>query len=361
MGEKITEQAVLDALRSIKDPNLNKDLVNLNFVREVKICGGIVSFRLVLATPGNDVKEQLQQEARQAVMKIPGVERVEIKTELEVPKGRGVGEREGVPGVKNIIAVSSGKGGVGKSTVAVNIAVALAGMGAKTGLLDTDIYGPNVPIMMGSIEEPKVRGNKISPREAYNVKFMSVGLLNRGDQAVVWRGPMLHRLIEQFLRDVEWGELDYLIVDMPPGTGDVQLSLAQLVPVSGAVLVTTPQEVALADVRKAYNMFQQVGVPVIGIVENMSYFVCSNCSERHEIFGTGGGEDLANRYGVTLLGKIPLSMGIREGGDLGVPIVAGAPDSPQAQAFQKAAELLATQVSIMAMKATKLPILNFGG
>jgi len=215
--------------------------------------------------------------------------------------------------------------------------------------------------MMGSIEEPKVRGNKIAPRESYNVKFMSVGLLNRGDQAVVWRGPMLHRLIEQFLRDVEWGELDYLIVDMPPGTGDVQLSLAQLVPVSGALLVTTPQEVALADVRKAYNMFQQVGVPVIGIIENMSYFICSNCSERHEIFGTGGGEELANRYGVTLLGKIPLSMGIREGGDLGVPIVAGAPDSPQARSFRQAAETLAAQVSVLALKAAKLPILNFGG
>jgi len=359
MGERVTEQAVIDALRAVKDPNLQKDLVSLNSVRDVRICGEIVSFRIAMASPAGTVKDQLEKEARQAVMKIPGIERVEIKMELEVPKGRGAGEREGIPGVKNILAVSSGKGGVGKSTVAVNLAVALASMGAKTGLLDTDIYGPNVPIMMGSREEPKVRGNKIAPRESYNVKFMSVGLLNRGDEAVIWRGPMLHKLIEQFLRDVDWGELDYLIVDMPPGTGDVQLSLAQLVPVSGAILVTTPQEVALADVRKAYNMFQKVGVSVIGIVENMSYFVCPSCSERHEIFGTGGGEDLASRYGVALLGEIPLSIGIREGGDLGVPVVAGAPDSPQAKAFLEAAEKLAAQVSLMAMRAAKLPILNF--
>ncbi|MEW6738054.1 MAG: iron-sulfur cluster carrier protein ApbC [Acidobacteriota bacterium] len=361
MAEKITEQTVLDALQAVKDPDLNKDIVSLNLVREIKICGGIVGFRLVLTRPAETFKQQLEDAARQAVMKIPGVERVELRIDLEVPKGRSTGDREAIPGIKNIIAISSGKGGVGKSTVAVNLAVALAMMGAKVGLVDTDIYGPNVPIMMGSKEEPKVRGNKIAPRESYNVRFMSVGLLNRGDQAVIWRGPMLHRLIEQFLRDVDWGELDYLVVDMPPGTGDVQLSLAQLVPVSGAVLVTTPQEVALADVRKAYNMFQQLNVTVFGVVENMSYFVCPNCSEKHDIFGTGGGEELASRYSVPLLGKIPLSVGIREGGDLGVPVVAGAPDSPQARAFRQAAEALATQVSIAALKATKLPILNFGG
>lgn len=358
-SEKITEQQVLDALKAVKDPNLKKDIVTLNFVKDVKICGGIIGFSVVLPTPSEELKHKLEAEARQAVMKVSGVERVEIKMELDIPKGRTLGDKESLPGVKNIIAVSSGKGGVGKSTVAVNISVALASLGAKVGLLDTDIYGPNVPIMMGTNEEPRVRGNKIAPREAYNVRFMSVGLLNRGDQAVIWRGPMLHRLIEQFLRDVEWGELDYLVVDMPPGTGDVQLSLAQLVPVTGAVLVTTPQEVSLSDVRKAYNMFQQVGVPVLGIVENMSYFVCSNCSEKHEIFGNGGGEDLASRYNTPLLGQIPLSVGIREGGDMGVPVVAGAPDSAQASAFRQAAEALATQVSLMSLKSTRLPILNF--
>ncbi|KAF0247758.1 MAG: ATP-binding protein involved in chromosome partitioning [bacterium] len=359
MSEKITEQQVLEALKSVKDPNLNKDIVSLNFVKDIRICGGIIGFRLALATPSQTAQQKLEEQARQSVLKIPGAQRAEIRMELDVPKGKAIGDKEAILGVKNVVAVSSGKGGVGKSTVAVNLSVALAAMGAKVGLLDTDIYGPNVPIMMGSIEEPKVRGKKILPREAYNVKFMSVGLLNRGDQAVVWRGPMLHRLLEQFLRDVEWGELDYLIVDMPPGTGDVQLSLAQLVPVSGAVLVTTPQEVALADVRKAHNMFQQVGVTIVGIVENMSYFSCPNCLEKHEIFGSGGGEELAEKFEVKLLGKIPISLGIREGGDLGVPIVAGAPDSPQAQAFSQAAEALATQLSILALKPTRLPILNF--
>jgi len=359
MSEKITEQQVLEALKSVKDPNLNKDIVSLNFVKDIRICGGIIGFRLALATPSQTAQQKLEEQARQSVLTIPGAQRAEIRVELDVPKGKAIGDKESIPGVKNVIAVSSGKGGVGKSTVAVNLSVALAAMGAKVGLLDTDIYGPNVPIMMGSIEEPKVRGKKILPREAYNVKFMSVGLLNRGDQAVVWRGPMLHRLIEQFLRDVDWSELDYLIVDMPPGTGDVQLSLAQLVPVSGAVLVTTPQEVALADVRKAHNMFQQVGVTIVGIVENMSYFTCPNCLEKHEIFGSGGGEELSEKFGVKLLGKIPISLGIREGGDLGVPIVAGAPDSPQAQAFSQAAEALATELSILALKPTRLPILNF--
>lgn len=361
MAEKITEQQVLDALGTVKHPNLERDLVSLNLVQDIKICGGIIGFRLAVPTPAPSIKEALEQHARQAVLKIPGAERVEIQVKLEIPKGRSIGDKESIPGVKNILAVSSGKGGVGKSTVAVNIAVALAAMGAKVGLLDTDIYGPNIPIMLGNMEEPKVRGNKISPKEAYNLKFMSVGLLNRGDKAVIWRGPMLHRLIEQFLRDVDWGELDYLIVDMPPGTGDVQLSLAQLVPVSGAILVTTPQEVALADVRKAYDMFQQVGVTVLGIIENMSYFICPNCTERHDIFGSGGGEDLADKYGVPLLGRIPLSIGVREGGDLGVPITAGAPDSPQAKAFQQVAENLATYTSIQAIKSVKLPILNFGG
>jgi ATP-binding protein involved in chromosome partitioning len=256
--------------------------------------------------------------------------------------------------------VSSGKGGVGKSTVAVNLAIALAGFGARVGLLDTDVYGPNVPIMVGVDEDLRVNGQRLVPHEVYGMKVMSLGFLNRGDRPVVWRGPMLHTAVRQFLYDVEWGAIDYLIVDMPPGTGDAQLSLAQLVPVQGAVIVTTPQEVALGDVRKAINMFEQVKVPLVGIVENMSYFVCDNCSARHEIFGSGGGRELAARYGSTLLGQIPLSVTIREGGDRGVPTVVGEPDSPQAEAFRSIADNVATRLNVLAMTSAALPVLDMG-
>ena len=266
--------------------------------------------------------------------------------------------KQSVPGIRTILAVSSGKGGVGKSTVAVNLAVALAQRGDRVGLLDTDMYGPNVPIMVGINAEPSVRDQRLVPHEAYSVKVMSLGFLNRGDKPVVWRGPMLHTAIRQFLYDVDWGTLDYLIVDMPPGTGDAQLSLAQLVPVQGAILVTTPQEVAMADVRKAFNMFEQVHIPVIGIVENMSYFICSNCSARHDIFGSGGGEELSSRFRTRLLGQIPLSTDIREGGDSGVPIVVGAPDSPQGIAFKEIAESVVKQVEIDASKGPGLPVLD---
>jgi ATP-binding protein involved in chromosome partitioning len=263
--------------------------------------------------------------------------------------------KQSVPGVKNIIAVSSGKGGVGKSTVAVNLAMALAQVGYKVGLLDTDVYGPNVPIMVGVNEEPKTSGQKLLPHEAYKVKVMSIGFFNRGDRPVVWRGPMLHKAVGQFLYDVEWGELDYLIIDMPPGTGDVQLSLAQLVPVQGAVLVTTPQEVAMADVRKAFNMFEQVHIPVLGIVENMSYFICPNCSERHAIFGAGGGGELASLFKTTLLGQIPLASNVREAGDIGVPIVVGAPNSPHAAVFREIAKNVVAQVEAAAKAGSGLP------
>ncbi|MGH6630773.1 MAG: Mrp/NBP35 family ATP-binding protein [Burkholderiales bacterium] len=275
MSELITEEIVLNALRAVKDPDLHKDIVTLNMIRDVKICGGIVSFRFVLTTPACPVRDQLKFEAEKTVMAVPGVERVEVAMEAEVPKARGSIEKE-IAGIRHIVAVSSGKGGVGKSTVAVNLAVSLAQMGARTGILDTDVYGPNVPIMLGGNDMPAVRGNNIIPPVYHGLKTMSIGLLNPGDKAVVWRGPMLHSAVQQFLRQVEWGELDYLVVDMPPGTGDVQLSLAQMVALAGAVLVTTPQEVALADVRKAYSMFEQLNVPVLGIVENMSWFECPN-------------------------------------------------------------------------------------
>ena len=358
MSELITEEIVLNALRAVKDPDLHKDIVTLNMIRDVKICGGIVSFRFVLTTPACPVRDQLKFEAEKTVMAVPGVERVEVAMEAEVPKARGAIEKE-IAGIRHIVAVSSGKGGVGKSTVAVNLAVSLAQMGARTGILDTDVYGPNVPIMLGGNDMPEVRGNNIVPPVYHGVKTMSIGLLNPGDKAVIWRGPMLHSAVQQFLRQVEWGELDYLVVDMPPGTGDVQLSMAQMVALAGAVLVTTPQEVALSDVRKAYSMFEQLNVPVLGIVENMSFFECPNDGAKFFIFGNGGGEALAERYGVPFLGGIPIAINIREGGDLGVPIVVSAPNSPQAQAFRNVAQNVAAQTSINAIRADKaLPVLN---
>jgi ATP-binding protein involved in chromosome partitioning len=262
--------------------------------------------------------------------------------------------------VKNIIAVSSGKGGVGKSTVAVNLAVTLASWGAKVGLLDTDVYGPNIPIMVGIDLDPLVQGQKLIPHEAYSVKVMSIGFLNRGDRPVVWRGPMLHTAIKQFLYDVVWGELDYLIVDMPPGTGDAQLSLAQLVPVQGAIVVTTPQEVSMADVRKAINMFSQVNIPVLGIVENMSYYLCGNCGIKHKIFGSGGGELLADKYKKKLLGQIPLAIDVREGGDAGVPVVIGYPNSLEAEAFRSITDAMCMEVYKLSADGNSLPILNMG-
>jgi ATP-binding protein involved in chromosome partitioning len=256
-----------------------------------------------------------------------------------------------MPGVRNIVAVSSGKGGVGKSTIAVNLSVALALDGARVGLMDMDVYGPNVPLMLGVGEaKPEIEDGRLLPVEAYGVKLMSMAILQPGDKPMIVRGPILHGLVKQFLTDVKWGELDYLIVDMPPGTGDVQLSLAQLVPVQGAVLVTTPQEVAVMDVRRALRMFETVAVPVLGVVENMSYFIAPDTGMRYNIFGEGGGQKLAEQYGVPFLGAVPLGLEVREGGDKGVPVVVSQPDSPQAAAFRKVAEEVARQVSIEAMK-----------
>ncbi|HQR38563.1 MAG TPA: Mrp/NBP35 family ATP-binding protein [Blastocatellia bacterium] len=269
----------------------------------------------------------------------------------------GVGAKAPVEGIKNIIAVSSGKGGVGKTTVAVNLAAALAARGLRVGLLDTDVYGPNVPLMVGVNEQPKIVGQKIVPIEAHGMKIMSMGFLNPGDKPVVWRGPMLHGVVKQFLSDVDWGELDFLIVDMPPGTGDVQLSLAQLVPVQGAVVVTTPQEVAATDVRKAINMFEQVGVPLVGVVENMSYFICDNCSTRHEIFGSGAGASIARQFSTELLGRIPLGAHVRESGDSGVPVVVASPETDQAKAFREIADAVVAR-SETAGSAKALPTIK---
>lgn len=356
----VNSEVVLTALQTVIDPDLKKNIVSLDFVGDLSITENNIHIQLTIPNPSPEAKKTLEGAVRAALSKYTVGAELAVTIETVVPHGKGSSGKQSVQGVKNIIAVSSGKGGVGKSTVAVNLAVTLAKWGASVGLLDTDVYGPNVPIMMGIDQDPLVQGQKLLPLEAYQVKVMSVGFLNRGDKPIIWRGPMLHTAVRQFLYDVLWGDLDYLIVDMPPGTGDAQLSLAQLVPVQGAVLVTTPQEVAMADVRKALNMFEQVHIPVFGIVENMSYFVCSNCSERHHIFGSGGGKELADRFKTRLLGQIPLSSKLREGGDAGLPIVISTPDSLQAKAFEEIAANVASEVARAALIEANLPIINMG-
>src|SRR5687768_9677332 len=283
---QISEEVVLDSLRQIIDPDLHKDIVTLGFIRDLRIEGGDVAFRVVLTTPACPVKEEMETQATDLVRGLEGVTNVKVTMDAEVPQGRGVANNIAIPGVKNIIAVSSGKGGVGKSTVAVNLAVALAADGAKVGLMDADVYGPNVPMVLGpGYDQPEVVGGQLKPVEAHGIKMISMALLVPPDKPMILRGPMLHGVVRQFLTDVNWGELDYLIVDMPPGTGDVQLSLAQLVPVQGAVLVTTPQEVSLSDVRRAVKMFETVNVPVLGVIENMSYFIAPDNGNRYETAG----------------------------------------------------------------------------
>ena len=335
----------------IIDPDLRKDIVTLGFIRDLAIDGGDVAFRIVLTTPACPVKEEMEAQAIQIVSGLSGVTNVKVTMDAEVPQGRGVANNIAIPGVKNIIAVSSGKGGVGKSTVAVNLAVALAAQGAKVGIMDADVYGPNVPIMLGTgYDQPEIENGKLKPIEAHGVKMISMAVLVPRDKPMILRGPMLHGVVRQFLSDVNWGDLDYLIVDMPPGTGDVQLSLAQLVPVQGAVLVTTPQEVSLSDVRRAVKMFETVNVPVLGVIENMSYFIAPDTGNRYEIFGSGGGQKLCDEYGLNFLGQVPIGFEVREGGDRGVPVVVLAPDSAQSAAFRSVAEEVARHVSIEAMK-----------
>ncbi len=350
---QITEEQVLDKLRNIEDPDLRKDIVTLDFIKDLGIDGGDVSFRIVLTTPACPVKDEFRAQAEELVGSIEGVEKVNVTMDAEVPEGRGIANNVAIEGIKNIVAVSSGKGGVGKSTVAVNLAVALSQDGAKVGLMDADVYGPNVPLMLGAAQkQPEIaQGNKLRPIEAHGIKLISMAVLVPPDKPMVLRGPMLHGVVRQFLSDVDWGELDYLIVDMPPGTGDVQLSLAQLVPVQGAVLVTTPQNVSLSDVTRALKMFEQVAVPVLGVIENMSYFVPPDMPDkRYNIFGEGGGRKFAETHGIPFLGEVPLGMEVREGGDKGTPVVISHPDTPQSEAFQKTAEEVARQISIEAMK-----------
>ena len=342
---------LVNALRVVQDPDLHKDIVTLNMVREMTYEKGTAAFQLVLTTPACPMKEHLENECRKALMAVPGVQAVEIDTRSEVAKRMSPESAEFLTDVKNVLFVGSGKGGVGKSTTAVNMAIALAQTGATVGLLDADVYGPNIPMMMGSEAQLRGAGSKVIPAEAYGITLMSAGFVIKPEQAMIWRGPIVHRLLTQFLSDVHWGERDYLVVDLPPGTGDAPLSLAQSIPGAGAVIVCTPQDVALADARKAIGMFQQLRVPILGIVENMSYFLCPRCDERTEIFSHGGARQAAEAMGVPFLGEVPLNVAIREGGDSGRPITAIDPDSPLAAIYRDVAGAVAQQISIVGQEA----------
>jgi len=354
----ISRESVLNALRNVQDPDLGQDLVTLGMVQDLEVApSGQVKVRIVLTTPACPLKGKIEQDVRDAIQSVPGAGPIQIKMDAQV-RGRtaSVGAPQAsnaIPGVQHIIAVSSGKGGVGKSTVAVNLATSLALEGARVGLMDADVYGPNIPTMMGVTEQPRIEndpklGEIFIPPTAQGVKVMSMGFLIQGDQPLVWRGPMLHSVVSQFCHKVQWGELDYLIVDMPPGTGDVQLSLAQLVPVTGVVLVSTPQEVSMQDVRKAFHMFDKVRVPILGIVENMSYFE-DPAGLRHHLFGKDGGKLLAKKFNVDFLGELPIVQAVREGGDEGRPIVVRAPEAPVAQSLRTLARKVAQKVSILAL------------
>jgi ATP-binding protein involved in chromosome partitioning len=343
----ISEQAVLEALRRVEEPELHRDIVTLNMVKDITIQEGRVGLTIVLTTPACPLKTEIEKRVQAEVRRIPGVISVEVKWDASVPRGRALGDRGPIPGVRNIIAIASGKGGVGKTTVAVNLAIALERMGARVGLMDGDVYGPNVPLMMGNHDQPHlVADNHIAPLEAYGVKLISMGHLNPGDRPLIWRGPMLHSVVQQFLRNVAWGELDYLVVDLPPGTGDVQLSLIQSVPVSGAVIVTTPSTVALADVRKAVEMFRQVNVEILGIVENMSYFSCPHCGGKIDVFGHGEGERMATQFSVPFLGEVEIDPRIRIGGDTGRPVAAAGEGADGAKSFYLFARQVAARLSV---------------
>src|SRR6266545_6993367 len=355
MANKLTKEAVLSALSKVQEPELHKDLVTLNMIRNLEIAGDKVSFTVMLTTPACPLRSQIEKEAKQAVMSVDGVKFVEIKWDSDVPNDGRMRGLVNMP-IRNAIAVGSGKGGVGKSTVAVNVAVALAQSGARVGLMDADIYGPNTPTMLGVDRLPPPRGNKLIPAQTYGIKMISMGLLVKPGQPLIWRGPMLNSAIRQFLGDVEWGELDYLIVDLPPGTGEASLSLAQALPLSGGVIVTLPQLVSLEDASRGLNMFRTLEVPILGIVENMSYLDLPD-GTRMDIFGSGGGEQLAQATQANFLGKIPIDQNVRIGGDSGKPILVSYPDSPVANALRDIAQKIAAQISVAALSAkNELPI-----
>ena len=347
----LTHDAVIDAMRTVQEPELGRDLVTLDMVKDVVIDGSSLSMTIELTTPACPLKDEIERTTNAALGAI-GATSVDITWGAMVRRSQPRQAEQLVPGVKNIIAVASGKGGVGKSTVSVNLAVALAQAGASVGLLDADITGPNIPLMLGLEGQPKAsENNKITPLERYGVKAISIQFFVPEGQPIVWRGPLVGGAIQQFLRDVDWGDLDYLVIDLPPGTSDAQLTLAQAVPISGAVLVTTPQAVALADVGKALAMFNRMSVPVIGLVENMTAFVCPHCGELTEIFGRGGGERFAAEHGLEYLGGIPLDITVRQGGDVGVPAVAQREPGPAGAAMTAIAQIVAARMSVRAARA----------
>jgi ATP-binding protein involved in chromosome partitioning len=347
----VTEEAVLAALSTVIEPELHRDLVSLNMVRNLEIQGNDVTFTIMLTTPACPLKGKMEHDSRSALAQVPGIGNVTVKWDANVPQDRRINEQIG-QNFRNTIAISSGKGGVGKTTVSVNLAISLAKAGARVGLLDADILGPNVPLMMGVETMPPPRERKLAPAERYGVKFISTAFLIRPDQALVWRGPMLHSAIRQLLTDVDWGELDYLVVDLPPGTGDAQLTLAQVLPLTGAVIVTQPMKVAAADALRSIKMFEQLNVPIIGVVENMS----------GDLFGSGAGERLASEHNVDYLGQIPLEAQVRIGGDSGEPIVISRPESAAAQAFNQITQEVAARVSVLTIgkQSNVIPIQMIG-
>ena len=356
-GPLVSKDQVLTVLSAIKDPDLGRDVVSLGMIKDVAISdAGRVSFTFELTTPACPVRDRFQALARDLVAGIPGVTAVDLKMTANVRAPfHGASREPAIPGVKHVVAVASGKGGVGKSTVAVNLAAALQLSGARVGLLDADIYGPSVPGMLGADGQPSVRDQKLVPLEAHGMRFMSIGLLAGADKAMVWRGPMVSRAIEQMLGDVWWGELDYLVVDLPPGTGDASLTLAQAIPLSGVAIVCTPQQAALRIAVKALQMFRGLNVPPLGLIENMSWFVCS-CGEEHHIFDHGQAEGEARRLGVPFLGAIPLEPAIREEADAGVPIVISRPDTAGASALRQVASATAARLSIQSFR--QLPVIS---
>lgn len=353
----LTNDQVLEALKKVQDPEIHRDIVSLGMVKDLEIVDGKISLTVELTTPACPLREKIEGDCKKVLAGI-GASQVDISFGAQVRGSKsGAGQTDLLPTVKNVVLVAAGKGGVGKSTVAANLAVALKMHGAATGLLDADIYGPSIPIIMGVKEEPKkiaVNGGfKLEPPIAHNLPVMSIGFFLQPDQAVIWRGPMLGKALHQLMADVHWGNLDYLVVDMPPGTGDVQITFSQQLKVSGALLVATPQDVALADVIRAKSMFDKVMIPILGIIENMSYFMCDGCGKRHEIFSRGGAERAAERFKIPFLGEIPIISSIREGGDLGIPILVAEPNSEISKVFLEIAAKLAGQLSVVSEAARR--------
>ncbi len=345
----VSESQVLDALRNVVDPDLHRDIVTLGFVKEIQIDGGNVAFKVELTTPACPVKEILQQQCIDHVSALEGVSSVNVEMTAQVRPRQAV-QDDLIPNVKHCIAIASGKGGVGKSTVTVNLAIALAKAGAKVGLMDADVYGPSIPLMMGATDEkPFTRDGKIVPIQKYGIHMMSLGFLLEEGQAVLWRGPMVAGTVRQLLADVEWGDLDYLLVDLPPGTGDAPMSLAQLAPLSGVVIVTTPHHIAANIAGKSVQLFRRLNAPIMGVVENMAGFVCPGCGVVSQIFAGTTGEQLATSLGVPYLGSVPLDPTVSDAGDHGVPAIIASPERPQAECFREIAGKLAQQASIMAM------------